>query len=633
MDDNGSTVQDEADLDTARRLLARMSIGAPSQLLPFGKALAEFDDWLTDDRQWLQGGPGHWAALIEDLRRSLDVLVSMSCPPTQESLANHAEDLGRLRKSLVESREAPDIAVRQELRRVGVAMRADVLEKRLVSTAWRRLIDWFGSGSDRVELGIHALRDLIEMHGHVAKDLFTYVDGVLSDKAVYVAFARGERASADRDAPAGESARERLELSDRLLERTASEASGVVWLEYEHARLWSPGILPLGNAATLYDADLLRGLLESKPDDPRIPEDLRDRAEADFSELWFRNESREEDPAEPRVFLRLKFPPMPIPSVTSLARETAEFLVALGDPDCSTPDMWLLGDSYMVRGWQQSHSAPTARARLAEHESRRDAVALRISRQADDLASHLPLQTHRLRAAARLLVWLRQASATSAPATVVLCDRVVEQVCGWAGVAEFSRFTDEYLKPEWTYIQIWNAVLIAFWRLRDSPFGKGVLPEATEPAGTRPPHAPPNYWPSTNLKVILENLDRLIAVAPGTDPAQPLERLKGRLNDSKAINAWLKELGRTFDQQNKRLRRTRNALVHGGPLAPATVEHISNFSLGLAHLAVRPAIDLLLADRDLVDGFLDRQAAQRKCFAQLRNGVPASDALFWDPSI
>ncbi len=565
MDNEGSKGRDEADLDTARRLLARMSIGIPSQLLPFGKALAEFDDWLADDRQWLQGGAGHWAALIEDLRRSLAVLVSMSSPPTQDLLANHAEDLGRLRKNLLESREAPDIAVRRELRRVGVAMRSDVLEKRLVSTAWRRLIDWFGSGSDRVELGIQALRDLIEMHGHVAKDLFSSVDGVLSDRAVYVAFARGERSSAGPHALAGESARERLELSDKLLERAASEASGVVWLEYEHARLWAPGILPLGNAAALYDADLLRGLLESNPDDPRIPDDLRDRAEGDFSELWFRNESREEDPAEPRVFLRLKFPPMPIPSVTALARETAEFLVALGDPDCSTPDLWLLGDSYMVRGWQQSHSAPLARARLAEHDSRRDAVALRVSRQADDLAGHLPLQTHQHRAAARLLVWLRQASATSAPATVVLCDRVVEQVCGWAGVAEFSRFTDEYLKLEWTHTQIRNAVLTAFWRLRDSPFGQGVLPEATEPAGTRPPHAPPNYWPSTNLRVILENLDPLIAVAPGTDHAQPLERLKERLNDGRAITAWLKELASTFDQQNKHQDDAERARTRGSP--------------------------------------------------------------------
>ena len=486
-------------------------------------------------------------------------------------------------------------------------MRTDVLTKELMSTAWRRLIDWFASDSDRVEPGIQALRDLIEMHGHVADDLLRSVDGVLSDNATYIAFARGERPPDDRRATAGESARARLDLSDKLLERAATEASGVVWLEYQRARLWTPGVLALGKAATLFDADLLRGLLEHNPDDPRIPEDLRESPESDYSRLWFRNESPDDDPAEPRVFLRLKFQPMAIPRISALARETAEFLVALGDPDSSTPDLWVLGDSHMVRGWQQSHSAPTVKARLADREFRRDATALRLAQYADDLARHLPLQTHQLRSAARLLVWLRQAGASGAPAKVVLCDRVVEQVSGWAGVAQLTRFTDEYLKPAWMYGQMRSEVLRSFWHLRDSPLGANVLPEATEPLGIRPPHAPPNYWPSTNLKVILENLDRLIAVAPGTGPSQALERLRERLDELKAADAWLGELAATFEAQNKRLRRTRNALVHGGPLATDTVEHVSDFSLTLAHLAAGPAIDLLLADRDLVEGFLDHR--------------------------
>jgi hypothetical protein len=52
------------------------------------------------------------------------------------------------------------------------------------------------------------------------------------------------------------------------------------------------------------------------------------------------------------------------------------------------------------------------------------------------------------------------------------------------------------------------------------------------------------------------------------------------------------------------------------------------FAMSLAYHAIGPAVDLLLEDRDLVDGFVDKSAEITRCFARLREGVPMSEARF-----
>ena len=81
--------QDELDLLTARSLLSEMASSASPQMLAFAKALAEFEDWLADDRQWLQGGATHWGSLMDDLRVSLAFLATMASPPIQAALDGH----------------------------------------------------------------------------------------------------------------------------------------------------------------------------------------------------------------------------------------------------------------------------------------------------------------------------------------------------------------------------------------------------------------------------------------------------------------------------------------------------------------------------------------------------------------
>jgi hypothetical protein len=264
----------------------------------------------------------------------------------------------------------------------------------------------------------------------------------------------------------------------------------------------------------------------------------------------------------------------------------------------------------------------------AERQRRSDITATHLARHAEDLARHLPLRTTELRMAGRLMVWLRQTGASDNPAQVVLCDRVIEQVCGWAGIAQPWRFIEASLRPEWIHDRIRTYILRSYHQLRFSPLGQHDLWQVIEPNEPEPPHAPRNWIGPTNLKAILENIDELVELAEGLDQGIAIQRLRERIADRDSVRAWLDELSAEFDRRNARLRRTRNALMHGGPITVDTVNHVSEFSMSLAYLAIGPAVNLLLEDRDLVDGFLDNSAEITRCFARLLEGVPMSEALF-----
>ena len=227
-------------------------------------------------------------------------------------------------------------------------------------------------------------------------------------------------------------------------------------------------------------------------------------------------------------------------------------------------------------------------------------------------------------------MWLRQATANDNPARLVLCDRVAEQVCGWAGVMQRERFVTHFLRPTWVYEQIRSAINAGYRQLYSDMRGEAHrLTSVIETDAGRPPYSVAVHLPSINLRAVLEHVDDLINIAPDSSEARVrLEELKQRTVDQSAAKRWLDELEEKFDKSNARLRRARNALMHGGPLVTSSIDGVAHFSTNLAYMALGVAVNLLLNGDDITDGFLDQQQNHLRCFSQLREGVPASDALF-----
>jgi hypothetical protein len=636
-----SDVESEKRVEALLAALRRSRRGTRPPALRLGQTLDELDAWLADDRQWHQGGSRHWRTLLDDVREALKMVTAMSDSPLQEELGRLAQDLQTLRGQFGGTNDPPDDALRRRLRRISSATRATVLHTDILLSSFRRIGVWASDDPQRAEDGVGVLRDLAELHGHDSVDLLKRVDGVLSDTAWEIAALREEELASAAIASAGASAAERLALVEKLLGQPARSVGGVVWLEFLQAHLHHPWILPLGPAVTLFAHDFLRPTIHQAPDDERIPDELREDNH-DFLKSWLDADNAEtavladhEVHGDPRVYLRMELDAMPPMRLLAAARETAEFIVAFGALAADNHDIWLLSDSYYTAGHEASTSASMINLDKAAEQLAHDQTAVQLARHAEALGRHLPLRTPELQIAGRLLVWLRQATANDNPARLVLCDRVAEQVCGWAGIAQRERFVTNFLRPTWVYEQIRAAINFGYRQLYSDMRGQAHrLTSVIETDADRPPYSVAVHLPSINLRAVLEHVNDLIDIAPDTSEARVrLEELKQRTADRSAVNRWLDKLDEQFDKSNARLRRARNALMHGGPLVTSSIDDVAHFSTNLAYMALGVAVNLLLNDEDVTDGFLDQQQNHLRCFSQLREGVPARDALFWAGSV
>jgi hypothetical protein len=627
--DTGVTVE------ALRAALQRSREGTYPAKRELGPALDELDEWLADDRQWRRGEPSHWKTLLDDVADRLQMIVTLSDAPQQEQLDECRRALLDMRR-LFRRESEPDEALRRRLRHISRDVRGNLLEVRLLVSGWRRLASWSVDDPERADCGIGALRDLADLHGHDGSDLLKRAREILADSAWEIARVRGEMLPDRLNIPAGASAHDRLDLSEQLLQQPPRHSRGVVWLEYLQADLYSPPTLPLGPAVTLYQQDFLRSMIHEPHPDQRLPAEAQGDARLRLA-LWLGAHDPDEAQGDyevhgdPRIYLRIELEEMPPTRLLSAARETAEFIVAFGSLGSNHHDIWVLSDSYYVADHAASTSAPMFNRERAEEQLPHDVTGFQLSQNAEALGRHLPLSSPELRIAGRLLVWLRQAEARDNPARLVLCDRVVEQVCGWAGVASPARFVTEFLKPNWIYEQIRHAVLKSYRELDAATRGQHGLTSLIETAAGQHPHTRAVFLPTVNLKAILEHLDELIEAAPDNSAAwMRLRALQQRTATPPAAKRWIDELAREFGNKNARLRRARNALMHGGPLVTSIVDEVAHFAVTLAYFALDPAVNFLLADEDVTDGFLDRQGLHLRCLDQLRAGTPASEALFWE---
>jgi hypothetical protein len=202
---------------------------------------------------------------------------------------------------------------------------------------------------------------------------------------------------------------------------------------------------------------------------------------------------------------------------------------------------------------------------------------------------------------------------------------VVEQVSGWAGFGDPHRFVAEHLRVSWAvghlHTSVTNGAFTAadVLRRRDlSALADEFSNQSIAPDGT------------VNLKRFLEVFpDILHQLAGEVDDHEQIRHLIPLLATPVASAEAVKRLLNEFDRREGRRRRTRNALVHGGPVAERTVDATVDFAETLATHALGTSIDGRLSGQDLIDHFLEHRARLETVEHRLRNGDPLSEALFW----
>ncbi|MEK6277742.1 MAG: hypothetical protein AABM29_07010 [Actinomycetota bacterium] len=301
--------------------------------------------------------------------------------------------------------------------------------------------------------------------------------------------------------------------------------------------------------------------------------------------------------------------------------------------------IWRLEESFVtfVNGHEGAGSfaapaafVPTAAERIAMSE---DHTADDIRGMASKLGPHLPLNDPQMRQAAQLLIWLRRTRETWGPGRLVLCDRILERVCEWAGVANRRRFIEEYLRLPWAVERVRTEIAGAAWQALNTHGGFGTADQATFEEIRYDPELDfdlgERRW-TVNLQGALNKAEWMSEHMPeGSHVRARLIRLKERTVTGQATATWIRELAGEFDVLERRARRIRNALIHGGPVGDGTAEGILPFAESLAVEAIYPAVEGQLEGADLVDYFLDRRKRHAQILAELTSGKPASEALFW----
>jgi hypothetical protein len=638
----------ESNCERAVYGLGEVERGMPFEADP-GLALlvGELDEWLEDDRQWLGAFTHQWVSLLDDVVASRHASGPSLSDFVEQSAAAWAE-IGACRSVLKKSKhgKALDPSIRRRLQRAVRTISEQLLERGALSAAWDDLL----AATDFLSARIQARRlfGFIEAQGLDSRELTKSLRELLEDEKATVKMARGESSEReDHNQRAGLSIPERVGLGHALLAAPPRQAETVIWLRYTLSPLRA-GRLKLGDAVEIFSAAWLRETLAGEGVE-HLPRELREDKHGHLALLANVPPGGDEDdgptPKEeeeiPEALVRVALGQVSTSEALALARETAELIVSLASLQGADPSIWLLTDSYVrfYNGREAGasfHAPPVMKLSLEHRQAlKSDSMPEFVEEWASDLPAGLPLLRRDLRQAARLALWLRRSRDTWEPGRIVLCDRIFEQVGGWAGMGDRRRFCSEFLRISWALQRVrreitncWHGLYAARLNL-DPTLKDGAWEEIKANPGL-------DYQDGElgrhhfNLSGVIRQIDFLLErVTPDTPLHERLTRLKSRTATGQTVAAWIEELMHEFDAFQQRERRVRNALVHGGPVSDEMAASVLLFVDWLAADALHTAIKGLLAESDLVDYFLDRRADHEKCLVRLRGGDDPADALFW----
>jgi len=428
----------------------------------------------------------------------------------------------------------------------------------------------------------------------------------------------------------------RLALARRALETSPATGHSVVWMAFNHA--WASTLHELEPSLRLFDADWLLGNLEHWEESGHrheaIPTEIAEHRREALSALHRVN------PEMPVVLARVDLGE----GLTAGARERARDTLRLLRDHASFEQggsYWRLSDAclHFVDG-RLVYTAlgvigdPDVHHRLTRYEViHNDPTLATLRHHAELLRPKLPLRDAAAREALEMTSWLSEARLNPSPARLVLAQRIVEQVAKWA-----QRPWRQLIETDLLWPWVWSRI-----ERRLADVGRAAVLRMPGHDGTAAgPDDRERFlelsgeiltrcsgpWPEAKPYAVLDRLgDIAEAHRSGGDILFQLEELQRRLSCGSTTLAWMDDLAAVFRSSQARARRTRNVVVHGGPLIEPVVHSIVGFQDALASQALRWALDARLADQE-VGAFIDhRTSGYERARARLAEGAVVSEAL------
>ena len=255
---------------------------------------------------------------------------------------------------------------------------------------------------------------------------------------------------------------------------------------------------------------------------------------------------------------------------------------------------------------------PDIYSRLDRISIIRDPTAKTIADEAQRLCGHIPVRDGRLHDALQLAKWLAAARDSSPPARLVLSGRIIEQTANWAGLKPQSLIED-YLSWGWARNKIAGDLAKAGYHgIMRLPGGNGRTSSASERDKFLRIRQEVISETSGQMRLrtfaVLSHLDWLVEQhAASTETGDYLRELQRRVANGPAVVSWIGKLRDELEVLDARAVRTRNALVHGGPLITAIAESVVEMLDGLGSQALEWVIDGLAGEKALPEVFDDRR--------------------------
>jgi hypothetical protein len=218
----------------------------------------------------------------------------------------------------------------------------------------------------------------------------------------------------------------------------------------------------------------------------------------------------------------------------------------------------------------------------------------------------------------------------------VLCDRAIETVSGWAGISTPRRFVDAYLIPSWAHRRMLNEIGAIAIDVVHNDERQHYFPNSPEHQSWAEIVNDPELdlrraaesWSAEALGRIIARLAWLSERIPEGHPARRrIELLERNVRTPKSTLAWFDRLVEQGRLNESRRSRTRNALMHGGPLTNGIVEVVLPFALYMADESLGSALDAHLDNQPAEAAFLTRSRELERMRRRLAEGRPAADVV------
>ncbi|WP_433664705.1 hypothetical protein ACQPW1_22680 [Nocardia sp. CA-128927] len=409
---------------------------------------------------------------------------------------------------------------------------------------------------------------------------------------------------------------QRAQLCEQILLRSPRKADCIVWLRFASAYSYQDEVTH--GQVTLYIAQRL-GASVGHPEWAHnftvVPHEVLDLPPAteENDRLGWASEPG-------MVYARVFLPDIEIHLAPVQASTLVSALVQVSEPH---PETWslleghlLFADDHLLTSWGWW---PSDLPDLPPQFPFNDAVSRRIELMDSTSRSLDTATVEQLAAALALSNALKRARDEGAEATVMAAVRAIEHVNAWAvgGRSAWANFACTYFKKATA-----RAQLVAF--LGD--FAQTATTEVPDPspdADTPPPDLGDiheDLWTSSagvdyfNVKKAIAHLTRLREIYQQHWLHRGLAEMESVFASGRAVAARLDTYGRRFDAHLRRLKRIRNATVHGGPVTPDSCESVATFAYHLGHFCLNQVITAYLTGTDIavhLDNFREQEMERR----------------------